>query len=202
MLQSGKCFNCKKKISLQYPIIEFITGFLWFSIIYTQSTDLNLQAIIQIIFSIIIISFLIPLAIIDSKYLYFPFSLIIPLIIISLVSLTIDLSLFNNWDSLWGFIIAIIFLSTIYLIVKIWFKFKNRSESPMGFGDILLIIPLGIWLGPLQILLCFLASSILALLVWIILYFLIDFKFNSKMPFGPYLIISSILIKILDLGII
>ena len=202
MLQSGKCFNCKKKISLQYPIIEFITGFLWFSIIYTQSTDLNLQAIIQIIFSIIIISFLIPLAIIDSKYLYFPFSLIIPLIIISLVSLTIDLSLFNNWDSLWGFIIAIIFLSTIYLIVKIWFKFKNRSESPMGFGDILLIIPLGIWLGPLQILLCFLASSILALLVWIILYFLIDFKFNSKMPFGPYLIISSILIKILNLSII
>ena len=72
----------------------------------------------------------------------------------------------------------------------------------MGFGDILLIIPLGIWLGPLGILLCFLISSVLALLVWIILYFMIDFGFNSKMPFGPYLIISSILIKILNLGII
>ena len=46
------------------------------------------------------------------------------------------------------------------------------------------------------------SQSILALLVWIILYFLIDFGFNSKMPFGPYLIISSILIKILDLGVI
>tara|TARA_Y100000996_G_C22412091_1_gene597680 strand:- start:70 stop:288 length:219 start_codon:yes stop_codon:yes gene_type:complete len=72
----------------------------------------------------------------------------------------------------------------------------------MGFGDILLIIPLGIWLGPLNILLCFLTSSILALLTWTILYFLINFEFNSKMPFGPYLIISSILIKILNLNII
>jgi len=148
------------------------------------------------------VSFLIPLAVIDSKHLYFPFSLIIPLIIIALSSLLIDLSLFESYKALWGIITALTFILSIYLIVKIWFKFKKRTETPMGMGDILLIIPLGVWLGPLGILLCFLISSILALLIWILLYFLIGFKFNSRMPFGPYLIVSSILIKILNLSII
>ena len=114
----------------------------------------------------------------------------------------IDSSIFNNNQSLLGMGVSFIFLSTIYLIVKIWFKIKKRPESPMGLGDILLIIPLGVWLGPLGILLCFLISSVFALLTWIILYFTINFSFNSRMPFGPYLIISSILIKISNLTII
>ena len=149
------------------------------------------------------VSFLIPLAIIDSKHLYFPFSLIIPLIMISISSLILEyIFLFDWFESLMGLTFGVTFLASIYLIVKVWFKFKGREEDPMGFGDILLIIPLGIWLGPLNILLCFLISSVLALLIWIILYFLINFEFNSRMPFGPYLIISSILIKILNLSII
>ena len=125
-----------------------------------------------------------------------------PLIIIALSSLLIDLFIFDNYKALWGIIIATTFILSIYLIVKAWFKIKNRKETPMGFGDILLIVPLGIWLGPMEILLCFLISSVLALLIWTLLYFLIDFKFDSRMPFGPYLIASSILIKILNLSII
>ena len=148
------------------------------------------------------VSFLIPLGMIDSKYLYFPFSLIVPLIVIALSVLVLDLFLFDKWMSLWGLITGTVFITSIYLIVKIWFKIKNRKDEPMGFGDLLLIIPIGIWLGPLGILLCFLMSSILALITWAMLYLLIDFSFNSKMPFGPYLIISSILIKILNLGFI
>ena len=202
ILQLGKCFKCKKRISNQYPIVEFITGFLWFWFIYTGPQNYNFESVSNIVFSIIMISFLIPLAIIDSKHLYFPFSLIIPLIIIALSTLLIDLFIFHDYKALWGTVTATTFILSIYLIVKVWFKIKNRKETPMGFGDILLIIPLGIWLGPLGILLCFLVSSILALLIWILLYFLIDFKFNSKMPFGPYLIASSILIKILNLSII
>ncbi len=203
MLQLGKCFNCKKRISIQYPVVEFMTGLLWFWFIYTIPQDYNFEMIYDIIFSIIMISFLIPLAIIDSKHLYFPFSLIIPLIIISISSLILDYIFLFDWlESILGLTLAVIFLTSIYLIVKVWLKFKGRDETPMGFGDILLIIPLGIWLGPLNILLCFLTSSFLALLTWTILYFLINFEFNSKMPFGPYLIISSILIKILNLNII
>ena len=30
LIQKGRCHNCKNRISFQYPVIEAITGFLWF----------------------------------------------------------------------------------------------------------------------------------------------------------------------------
>ena len=29
IIQLGKCANCKKRISIQYPAVEFINGLLW-----------------------------------------------------------------------------------------------------------------------------------------------------------------------------
>ena len=62
-------------------------------------------------------------------------------------------------SSIWGILTALIFLSLIYIITKLWFYFKNRKEEPMVFGDILLIIPIGAWVGPLEVLLCIFLSS-------------------------------------------
>ena len=69
----------------------------------------------------------------------------------------------------------------------------------MGFGDFLLIIPLGIWVGPLGILISIFLASLIALLIWIILNSLNLFELSRKMPFGPYLAISATLIKTLDI---
>ena len=91
ILQNGKCHSCNKKISLQYPSVELVTGFLWFYFISQGDTS-----VLHTAFSIIIISFLIPLAIIDAKHLYFPIFLIIPLIIITISISMIELLFFNN----------------------------------------------------------------------------------------------------------
>ena len=189
ILQAGKCHNCKNKISLQYPVIEILTGLLWLYLMMGY----GLNDTFNIILSIIMVSLLIPLAIIDLKHLYFPISLMTLLIITG-----ITLACYSK-DSLIGMATGLSFLSLIYVMVKLWFKIKKRDDAPMGFGDILLIIPLGAWLGPLGILLCFFLSSLLALLVWTVLYAIKGFNFNQKMPFGPYLISSSILIKLIGL---
>ena len=189
ILQFGKCYNCRDRISLQYPVIEILTGFLWlYLMIVNGQTD-----IFNTVMSITIVSLLIPLAIIDLKHLYFPLPLMILLIIAGIILAC------NSKEALIGMGIGLSFLSLIYLIAKLWFKVKKRQETPMGFGDILLIIPLGAWLGPLGILLCFFLSSLLALLIWTTLYILKKFNFDQKMPFGPYLIGSSILIKLTNL---
>ena len=195
VLQNGKCHSCRKKISLQYPAVELLTGFLWFYFIIQGDTS-----ILHTSFSIIIISFLIPLAIIDAKHLYFPISLIIPLIIISISMSMIELLSFNNTNPIFGMGTALFFLGSIYLIVKILLKLKKEEKEPMGMGDMLLVVPLGIWLGPLGILLCLFLSSVLALIFWFLLYLLKDFNFSQRMPFGPYLIGISILIKVTDLS--
>jgi len=189
VLQLGKCHSCHNKIALQYPAIEMLTGILWVCLMLNYGqTDL-----FNIITSIIIVSLLIPLAIIDLKHLYFPLSLLALLIIVGII-----LACYSK-DSLIGMGTGLSFLVLIYAMVTLWFKIKKRKDIPLGFGDILLIIPLGAWLGPLGILLCFFVSSLAALLIWIILYLIKGFNFNEKMPFGPYLIGSSILIKLVSL---
>ena len=69
----------------------------------------------------------------------------------------------------------------------------------MGYGDILLIIPLGIWVGPLGILISIFLASLCALLTFIILNRLTSFTLDKKMPFGPYLIISVISTKVFNI---
>ncbi len=95
--------------------------------------------------------------------------------------------------------ISLIFFGFVYLIVLCWFKFKKTKKQPMGFGDILLIVPLSVWLGPIGILLCIFLSSLLALLTWGILNMLNLFSFENRMPFGPYLITAGIIIKVFNI---
>ena len=79
-IQLAKCHNCKNKISIQYPLIEFITSLSWVYFYINMNNN-----IVDLIFSIIVISFLIPLALIDLKHMFFPISLIMPLIFLSII---------------------------------------------------------------------------------------------------------------------
>ena len=197
IIQKGQCHNCKQAISIEYPLVEVITAFIWFLFSYlTFSHEVDLAVLFDFFFSIITISFFIPLAIIDLKYLYFPYRLLIPVIIISLLYSIINFWLFDNLNSILGILTALIFLSIIYTTTRIWLYFKNRNEEPMGFGDILLIIPIAVWLGPLGVLLCIFMSSFIALCFWFLFNHFKIIKLDDRMPFGPYLIVSAIIIKI------
>ena len=192
IIQTGKCHSCKNNISFQYPAIEFITSISWICFYMIINDNIS-----SLIFSITVVSFLIPLAMIDYKYMFFPLSLILPLICTSIGFSFIEFYYFDNLEPLYGGVVSVAFLSFVYLIVKLWFKHKNIEKQPMGFGDILLIIPLGVWLGPLGILISIFLASLIALLIWMILNSLTSFKIDNKMPFGPYLVISAIFTKIL-----
>jgi len=197
IIQKGQCHNCKKSISIQYPLIELATGLLWFLFSYiTLTPEINSIILLDFFFSIIIISFFIPLAMIDLKYLYFPYKLLIPIIVISLLFSIINFGILNNLSSIFGILISVIFLSIIYSITKVWFYFKNRNEEPIGFGDILLIIPIAVWIGPLGVLLCIFMASFIALSVWFVFNHYNMIKLDARMPFGPYLVLSSIIIKV------
>lgn len=61
ILLRGKCYFCKEKISIQYPIIEFITGIL-FVIIF-----LKFGMTVETIFAFIIASLLVVISVTDIK---------------------------------------------------------------------------------------------------------------------------------------
>ena len=86
---------------------------------------------------------------------------------------------------------GIVGYSSIWIIIYIYRKI--RKAEGMGLGDAKLMAGVGLLFGWQSVFIILFFSSVIALLV--ILPFLINKKKNlkSKIPFGPYIIISGIL---------
>ena len=74
----GKCAFCKEKISIQYPIIEAISAFLFLS------TAMKSDSIQEALILSTLFSMLLALSVIDLKYKAVPDSISIPALFVSL----------------------------------------------------------------------------------------------------------------------
>ena len=74
LILSGKCRHCRKKISLQYPLVELLVGiaFVFVAKIYSWSPDLELQKQIYIFFDLYFFWSLIVLNFIDIEFRIIP----------------------------------------------------------------------------------------------------------------------------------
>ncbi len=183
LIQKGKCFNCKINISYQYPIIECLTGWL-FVLSYYYVYPINP---IESIFFCIISGLLLSIALIDYKFFVIPLSLIITILIIN----TIFIIFFSNklfYSHFYGSLYGLGYLSIVFIIT--WLMTKKQ---PMGFGDLQLIIILGLWLGTFKVLLTIFFGSILGLVYFVVISTLKNNNNNIKLPFGTFLCIAAII---------
>lgn len=171
----GKCRYCHQAYSMRYMLVELLTGLI-FLVSYIRF-GLSVDFIYGIIFSsiLIIISFID----IDHHIILDRFSLaLITLSILYQVTIG-HLSLF---DMFLGFLIGGGFLFIIALI------------GTMGGGDIKIMASMGLLLGPLYIGLALYFSFIIGALILlpIVIYQKRKFgKFQSVVPFGPFLCIGA-----------
>ena len=188
LIQLGKCANCKKSISIIYPVIELTIGLLWVlsSMLFS---DLN-----QIISYGIISSFLIAIAIIDYKHFIIPLELSVFLFIYISIDLYLNNSINNHLP---GLLIGTGYLSIISLIT--W---KITKRQGLGFGDIQLIIVLGYWVGDFKILLIIFFSALSAIIFWLIISYYKGFDNKRALPFGTFLSICSILLYPIEFNIL
>ena len=179
----GKCSICKEKISLFYPFIELLTGINFALSYYLSgfSIDLLIMLILFSYFSIVIYS--------DFKYMIIPDEVTIVTVILTLILIIIK-GLYLN--ILVGFIS---FLST-YLFAKI-ISLILRKDA-MGGGDIKLMFFVGLLLN-YNALLAFFISSFLAFPA--AFYVTVKNK-NSKIAFGPFILLATIIIYIFKLDLI
>jgi len=188
LIQKGKCRECKCKISLFYPCIEFLTGIL-FVLSYVKFGFTP-----EFLISIIIASFFVIVIVSDINYLIIPdevtifFSTLI--IIINFVFYNLE---FGINSILHGFLMFIV----MYLIMLAGnFIFKKES---LGGGDIKLMFFVGLILSPTNGLFQIFLSSVLALPSSIYIY---NKKKKKIIPFGPFMLLSLFIIYILQIDII
>ena len=180
IIQNGRCHDCKKKISINYFIVELIIGIIWIF------GAINYNQLNEAIYYNIISSLLLAIAYIDKKYFIIPLELSISIFIIILSYLFVFDNILENFN---GIIYGLGYLSFIFILTKIITK-----RQGLGYGDLQLIFILGFWISDIRILLVIFLSALFALLIWIFISIKDGFDKNRALPFGTFLTITSIIV--------
>ena len=181
ILLKGRCRNCKSKISIQYPIVEFLTGLIYL-IIYL-GYGLSIQSLIYIILS----SSLIIIAFIDLNEQIIPEAISLPGMVIGLI-----LSFFVPYISFINSALGVLVGGGIILVIGLAGSAIFKKEA-MGGGDVKLAAMIGAFLGWRYIIISLFLGFFLGALAGI---FLILSKIKSRedvVPFGPFIVLGSLI---------
>lgn len=189
LMLKGKCRYCEEPISVQYPIIEILTGIIWLIVYLTYGFTIETAALLYLY------SVLIAVAFIDLKHMIIPNGLVITGLVGGIVvflyhTLFQPFSLYES--NLWYTpIIGMLSASGILFIVALIGLLIYGNDGAMGMGDVKLFLPIGLFLGwKLALLALFLSIMIGGIISIILLIFRIKDR-KSAIPFGPFIIIST-----------
>ena len=197
VIQKGKCRGCKELISIQYPIIEFLSVCA-FVIAYIRF-GLSLETFL---FTLLLQMFIV-IFMIDLRYQIIPDSINVVIIVLGVISLFIthtsinQVLVINYIDKLIGFGVAL-----GLLLIFIFFE-KILKKELMGGGDLKLFFGIGVFMVWQLLLLGLFLASVVALITEMLKKLINSEKFlNKVIPFGPYLVIGFSLAYIFGLDII
>lgn len=171
----GRCANCHTSISVQYPIVEAVSGLLSAACAWHFGYGPALLA------ALVMSWMLLALAVIDLRTTLLPDDLTLPLLWLGLLLALAPL--FADLPS------AVIGAAAGYLLLwSIFWLFKLvTGKEGMGYGDFKLLAALGAWLGWQALPMIVLLSSVVGAVVGIGLILFRRHGRNVPIPFGPYL---------------
>lgn len=194
LILKGRCRDCEKKISWQYPVIEVATGIIFAVVGAVYFNAANLESWAMTGYFLGVVSALLVIFVYDLLHMEIPGLALWPAI-----GWTVAFNLFFDWTK--DGIGNNIFNSAIYsgalgafLAFIFFFLLVTISkEKWMGMGDAQLAILLGLVLGWPKILLGLMLAFFLGAMCGIILILLKKKKMQSQIPFAPFMILGSML---------
>ncbi len=181
LILNGRCSKCKHKISIRYPLIEFISG------LSTAACFVHFGfSFIALAASIFILS-LIALAMIDWDTYLLPDIITMPLLWLGLL-FNLNGYFVDIYSAVIGAVFGYLILWSIYWI----FKLLTHKEG-MGYGDFKLLAAVGAWLGYQALPEIVLISSLMALVIGFGMMRYGKLNKNTPIPFGPFISIVAIM---------
>ncbi len=184
-LLNGKCRKCKKPISSQYALVEFLSILFFIIIYFLYGITLTTLLLMILSLSFIIIFF------IDLKHFIIPNEITFSMMALGfLKSFDPNLnSIFPNYiNSLIGGLLGYGIIWSI-----IYFYKQVRKKEGMGLGDAKLFGVIGFWFGWLAIPFIIFLSSVIALLSVVPSLLKNSRTMSSQIPFGPYIILGTLI---------
>jgi len=207
LIQKGRCANCSCRISAQYPAVELLTGLLFIALLWKLiPVQLSLEIVLYALYLVVVMSILIVITIYDLKHKIIPDGLVYAFVALAFFNLfgiwTLDFGLSNIWHVLAGPLLALPF-ALLWLVSK---------GTWMGFGDAKLALGMGWFLGlsggGAAVILAFWIGAVVGLALIALgripklFLFGKTFTIKSEIPFGPFLILGTIIVFLFEIGII
>ncbi len=164
----GKCRKCKKKISIQYPIIELLNGMVYVGIAMINGWQLS-TIVFLLTFSILIV-----VSVIDYRYMIIPDSMVVSIFVLGVANTLLTGAYIDH-------IIGLFAVSSILFLIAVITKGK------MGGGDIKLMAAAGLLLGWKGILMALMLGSVVGSVIGLTLMAMKKIEKKQMIPFGPFL---------------
>lgn len=184
LMLGGKCRYCRKKISIQYPLVETATGVLfllayvyWSEVGFFSSNPLSLG------YLLFITSVFIVLFVTDLRDGLLPNSVVIPSIAATaLFRLLFTLMGYISLNQFGFDLLAALATAAIFFLVV----YVSR-EKALGGGDIKLVFLIGLAVGWPSFLVGLFAGFLTGAFVAVMLLLIGKKRFGETIPLGPFL---------------
>ena len=186
----AKCRDCSAKIDFKYFLVELISGLNFLIIFYFFG--ISIESLLLIILSI----FFLIIYFIDLKHFIIPNELTYPLIVLGFgKTFLTNQNYFIFPDYLNSIIGGVAGYTIIWLIIFLYKKLKNIEG--MGLGDAKLLSAIGFWFGWICLPFILFFSSLIALITNVPSLLNKSKDLQTKIPFGPYIILGCIIYLLL-----
>ena len=179
LLLKGKCSECQSSISLQYPLIEILTGCL------SLAVAIKFGVSWQTLFALILTWSLVSMSVIDIHKQILPDDITLPILWLGLL-ISIYTIFTDPVSSIIGAAAGYMILWCVYQL----FKLLTGKEG-MGFGDFKLLALFGAWFGWELLPLVIILSSATGAIIGILMIVVKKHEKSTPIPFGPYLAIAG-----------
>ena len=191
ILLQGKCAGCKKNISIQYPLVEFVTGalslVLWYTFVFDFiSIELNWWDYPTLILQVATLLILIPVSVIDYHHYIIPDSITLGGLVLGIAVSFIPGQL-TPVQSLVGVAVGGGTLLSIGYIGQFLF----RKKEAMGGGDIKLLAFVGAVFGWKIALLTITFGALFGSIIGLVMMAIKVLPKDHKIPFGPFLAVGT-----------
>jgi leader peptidase (prepilin peptidase)/N-methyltransferase len=179
LLLRGRCRKCGVSVSIQYPIVELVTGALFVLVIWMTPPGPLLAT------RLILVCILIALFGIDLEHQILPNVITLPGIAIGLL---LSLIAPPGWkDALLG---ALLGAGVLYAIAGAYYLW--RREEGMGMGDVKMLAMIGAFLGWQAVLVTLVLSSFAGAVIGLALMAAERGNMKFALPFGTFLAIGAV----------
>jgi leader peptidase (prepilin peptidase) / N-methyltransferase len=188
LLLRGRCRSCGTAIPVRYLLVEVATGVLFAATAIVWGLDPLLPALLVFVWALVVAT------VIDLEFRIIPnrLTLRLPLVLVPL--LVAAAAIDGAWTELRRALIAGIAVPGVMFAMSEGFRLL-RGQAGIGMGDVKLAISIGLvvgYLGGLHLVVFAYGSIISAVVIAVGLMLSGRAKLASRIPFGPYLALGSL----------